>query len=228
MPVFNFPQFEHEPFWNYLSRLNDYRAQLNQNFQKWKIYKVIVVGLNIETRRYEESLCLGGIIRLLSRTQDKVWNFFEKLAYDIYEFNQAKKNFRYLTHSEFIFHANHSHQDYSMNSYDPYHSYVSPIFCDYCKSSNHASCNCPYHAYVDATCASVEKKINELTDKMVENMKQRIAEYSHCFSQSRADYRAPNSSLAPPKPEVNLYDNFEPSYQFRSNLQDDMPLSSLE
>jgi len=34
MSVFNFPQFEHEPFWRYFSRINDYRAQLTQNFEK--------------------------------------------------------------------------------------------------------------------------------------------------------------------------------------------------
>ena len=27
MAIFHFPQFEHEPFWQYLSRFNDYRAQ---------------------------------------------------------------------------------------------------------------------------------------------------------------------------------------------------------
>jgi len=30
MPVFTFPQFEHEPFWGYLSRLNDYRAHSHE------------------------------------------------------------------------------------------------------------------------------------------------------------------------------------------------------
>jgi len=34
MPVFNFPQFKHESFWRYLSRLNVYGAQLNQTFEK--------------------------------------------------------------------------------------------------------------------------------------------------------------------------------------------------
>ena len=60
MPVFNFPQFEHEPFWSYLLRLNDYRPQLNQNFERWKICDVIVVGLNAESRCYVESICLEG------------------------------------------------------------------------------------------------------------------------------------------------------------------------
>ena len=27
MAIFRFPQFEHEPFWQYLSRLNDFRTQ---------------------------------------------------------------------------------------------------------------------------------------------------------------------------------------------------------
>jgi len=27
MAIFHLPQFEHEPFWQYLSRLNEYRAQ---------------------------------------------------------------------------------------------------------------------------------------------------------------------------------------------------------
>jgi len=47
--------------------------------------------------------------------------------------------------------------------------------CEYYDSYAHDTCNCPYYAYDDATCASVEKKINELTDKMIENMKVRIA-----------------------------------------------------
>ena len=80
IPVFHFPQFEHQPFWSYLSQLNDYRPQLNQNFQKWKICEVIAVGLNSKSWGYIESLYPGGVLWLLSKTQDEVWNFFEKLA----------------------------------------------------------------------------------------------------------------------------------------------------
>jgi len=103
-----------------------------------------------------------------------------------------------------------------------------PVLCNYCESSYHDSCKCPYRAYVDATCASVEKKINELTDKMVENITKRIAEYSHYFSHSMETYNEPNSSLGFPKIEVSLYDDFESTYQSRSNLQDAEPLPSLE
>ena len=80
MPVFNFSQFEHKHFWSYSSRFNDYHLQLNQNFEKWKIYEIVVVGLNAGLWCYVESICLGGVLELLTRTQDEVWDFFGKLA----------------------------------------------------------------------------------------------------------------------------------------------------
>jgi len=89
MPVFHFPQYEHEPFWSYLSRLNEYRVHLNHNFQKWEICEVIIEGLNIESRSYIESLCPGGLIELLSKTRNEVWDFFEKSAWKTYAFEQA-------------------------------------------------------------------------------------------------------------------------------------------
>jgi len=97
---------------------------------------------------------------------------------------------------------------------------VPPVLCDYCGSSYHDACNCRYHDYVDATCASVEKKINEITNQMVETMKQRIAEYFNCFNHSREDINLheTNFSLGCLKPEVSLYDDFESSYQPTSNL----------
>ena len=62
MPVFSFPQYEHEPFWSYFSRLNDYRVQLNRNFEKWEICEVIVLGLSSEFRGHVESMCPGGLL----------------------------------------------------------------------------------------------------------------------------------------------------------------------
>ena len=58
-----------------------------------------------------------------------------------------------------------------MRSNDPYYYYTPPVLCDYCES------------YVDATCASFEKKTNEMTDQMIETMKARIAACSQCFNQ---------------------------------------------
>jgi len=106
MPVFNFPQYEHEPLWSYLSRLNYYRAQLNQTFEKWKICEVIVLGLNAKFRGIVETMCSGGLLGLLTRSQDEVWDFFERLAWDTYEFEQAKMNLKCPTHIEYAFYAN--------------------------------------------------------------------------------------------------------------------------
>ena len=44
------------------------------------------MGLNVESRSYVESICPGGLIELLSKTQDEVWDFFEKVAWETYAF----------------------------------------------------------------------------------------------------------------------------------------------
>ena len=77
MPVSNFPQYEHEPFWSYLLRLKDYRAQLNHNFEKCEICEIIAMSLNVESWSYVESIFPGGLIELLSKTQDEVWDFLK-------------------------------------------------------------------------------------------------------------------------------------------------------
>ena len=64
-----------------------------------------------------------------------------------------------------------------------------PGFCCYFGSSNHDACNCPHRDYIDATHASMDKTINDVTDKMIEMLKKRIAKYSHCFSHRREDIK---------------------------------------
>jgi len=186
------------------------------------------VGLNSESWSYVKSIYPGGVLGLLSNTQDEVWDFFKKLAWNTYEFEQVKNNFGYPTPNECVFHANPYPHDRFMHSHDPPCSCVSLVLCKYCDSHDQDTCNCPYRAYVDATCASGEKEINELTDKMIENLKVRIAEYSQCLSQIRENYSESDSSLESPKPRVSLYDDFEPSYSARPTLNEEMPLPSLD
>ena len=52
------------------------------------------------------------------RTEDEAWDFFEKLAWDTYEFEQVKEILGYPAHCEFNFPANPYHQDHYRNSYD--------------------------------------------------------------------------------------------------------------
>jgi len=67
------------------------------------------MGLNSASWGYVESIYPGGVLGLLSKTQDEVWDFFEKLAWDTYAFEQANENSKYPTHGESVFHANLSH-----------------------------------------------------------------------------------------------------------------------
>ena len=77
------------------------------------------MGLNSKFRGHVESMCPGGLLGLLSKTQDEVWDFFENLGLETYEFEQAKMNLKYPTHAESTFYANPSPQDHFLNPYDP-------------------------------------------------------------------------------------------------------------
>ena len=72
--------------------------------------------------------------------------------------------------------------------------------------------------------------INDMINRMIENMKKRVAEYSHYFSHSKGDISLQESAaiLGSPKHKVSLYDDFEPSHLARPNLNEDMHLPSLE
>jgi len=98
----------------------------------------------------------------------------------------------------------------------------------YCKSSDHDVYNFPYRDYIDATCTSLGKTINELINKMVGTMRERIIEYFPCFNHSRENYNEPNSCLRYPKHKVSLYDDFDPFYLVRPTLHDVMSFASLE
>jgi len=186
------------------------------------------VRLNVESRYYAESICSRDLIELLSKTQDEDWDFFEKLAWKTYAFEQANETFRYLTHGKYDFHANPYPPGHFMNSYDPSYSCMHPILCDYCESSDHDAHTYPYRAYVDATRTSFEKKFSEMTDQMIETMNARNATCSQCFNQNRETYSDFDSSLGSPKHDINLYDDFEPSYSARPDLNEDMYLPSLD
>jgi len=55
MTIFHLPQFEHEPFWQYLSRLNDYHPQyVLFEYEKWEIYDVVLDG-NLSIQRQPTS-----------------------------------------------------------------------------------------------------------------------------------------------------------------------------
>jgi len=79
MAIFHFPQFEHEPFWQYLSWFNDYRTQyMHFTYEKWEICDAVLEGITHETRAILESMCYGD---LCSLDVDDMWDLFESLAW---------------------------------------------------------------------------------------------------------------------------------------------------
>ena len=45
MAIFHLPQFEYEPFWQYLPRLNDYRAEhVHFMYEKWEFAMLCLRG----------------------------------------------------------------------------------------------------------------------------------------------------------------------------------------
>jgi len=82
---------------------------LNHNFKKWEILEVIVVGLNTEFRGYVKFVYHEGFLRLLSRTQGEIWNFFEKLPRNAYECEHIGEILGYPTRSQYAFHVNPHH-----------------------------------------------------------------------------------------------------------------------
>jgi len=82
------------------------------------------VGLSIEFKGQVESMCPEGLRELLSETQDEAWNFFEKLGWDTYEVEQARRILQYPTHYVYAFYVNSHLQDHFMNPCD----YLSLLF----------------------------------------------------------------------------------------------------
>jgi len=105
---------------------------------------------------------------------------------------------------------------------------VPPVLCDYCESPDHDAYICPFRAYVDVTCASFEKKINDMTEQMIETKKVRIAACAPLFNQNRETYSEIDASLGFPKSNISFYDDFKPSYSARPDLNESMPLPNLE
>ena len=62
MAIFHLPQFEHEPFWQYLSGLNYYHPQyVHFTYEKWEMCKVVLEGITHKTRATLESMCYGDL-----------------------------------------------------------------------------------------------------------------------------------------------------------------------
>jgi len=79
MAIFHLPQFEHGPFWQYLTRLNDYHAQyVHFTYEKWEICNIVLEGITYEIRAILEPMCYGAMCSL---DVDDMWGLFKHLAW---------------------------------------------------------------------------------------------------------------------------------------------------
>ena len=139
MAIFHLPQFQHEPFRHYLSRLNDYRAQyLLFEYAKWEICDVVLKEITHETGATLESMCYGG---LCSLNVDDMWDLFESLAW-------------YQWHHQI---ASESAECLSPTSYD-FHAY-SPLVCSHCHSLDHDVNSRPHSDIFDECYAKLNTMI---------------------------------------------------------------------
>jgi len=69
---------------------------------------------------------------LLVKTQDEIWDFFEKLAGKTYHLEQANETLRYPIHGQYAFYVNPHRQYHFMDPYNHLsYSYMPPVSCDY-------------------------------------------------------------------------------------------------
>ena len=198
MAIFHFPQFEHEPFWQYLSRFNDYRAQyVHFTYEQWEICDVVLEGVTHETRATLESMC-GGICFL---NADDLWALFESLAWSQWNHNSASESFEYPSPT---FHDLHAY---------------SPLQCSYCQSVDHVTNYCPYYDISDDCYANLNALIGTMDERLnffVDTMRERDI---------MLETDPSPSSL---RLEVNLYDDYESSLPLEPAFITPTPLTGLE
>jgi len=90
MAIFHLPQFEREPFSQYLLRLDDYRAQyVYFMYEKCEIYDVVLQWITHDTRTILESMCYGAMCYL---SVDDIWDLFESLPWHQWQYEYASES----------------------------------------------------------------------------------------------------------------------------------------
>jgi len=144
MTIFHLPQFKHEPFWQYLSLLNDYRAQyVLFEYEKWEICDVVLKGITHETRAILESMCYCGMYFL---GVDDMWDLFESLAWYQWHHEIASESFEYPSPISYDLHA------------------YSPLVCSYCSFFDHDVNSYPYYDVSDECYARLDAMIGTMNE----------------------------------------------------------------
>jgi len=145
MESFYFSQFKHEVFWQYLNRLSEFCAQcVDYCIEKWKICQVIFESLNNEYRGHFETMYPEGLCFLFTKTPDEIWDFFEYLAQDSWECENARETFSHPSLDSYMMYVTSLDESQIEDvSYKHSHTLCAPISCDCCDFFNHDVDTCP-------------------------------------------------------------------------------------
>ena len=67
------------------------------------------MDLNAEFRGHIKSMCFGSFQGLLSKTPYEVWDFFEYLARETWEFKQAQEALVHSSSDPYVYHSERYH-----------------------------------------------------------------------------------------------------------------------
>jgi len=144
MVIFHFPQFEHELFWQYLSKVNDYHAQyVHFTYERWEICDAVLEEITYQLWVVLKSVCYGG---LCSLDVDDMCNLFESLASCQWQCECASEAF--VCPSPYDVHAQSPCVDQSRDLCNHHSSYPLGV-CSHCQSFKHHVDYCPYHDVSD-------------------------------------------------------------------------------
>lgn len=105
---------------------------------------MIFEGLNDEYRGHVETMYPGGVSCLFTKTPDEIWDFFQYLAHDTQEYNNARETFGHPTPDPYMMHATPlvDSQIGGIN-YEHSHTPCDPVSCDQCDFFDYDDDTCP-------------------------------------------------------------------------------------
>lgn len=109
-----------------------------------KICQVIFEDLDDESRGYVETMYDGGLGCLFTKTLDEIWNFFEYLAHDTWEYDNARETFCHPILDPYMMHSTPLDESQIEGiCYEHSHSPCAHIACDYYGSFDYDVDTCP-------------------------------------------------------------------------------------
>jgi len=159
--IFHLPQFEHEPFWQYLSRLNYYRTQyVHFVYEKWKTCNVACERITHETRATLASMFYGGLCCL---NVDKVWDLFECLSSYQSQYECASEYFVCPSSPPYDLHSQSLFVDQFRDRCNHHSSYLVDV-CFHYQSFDHDVNPCPYYDVFDEAHGGLNAMIETMNE----------------------------------------------------------------